>query len=94
MSVDEINVPKERQAQPTSEIRWVDGDQELADSLTKPWVYEQLMKALDLGKWSITFDAEMLSARRKRQLRKGSCKSEATQGKKKIGSDESSELLT
>ena len=33
---------KERLGQARVTIRWVDGDQELADSLTKPWTYEQL----------------------------------------------------
>ena len=51
-------------------IRWVDGDQELADCLTKPWVYDQLLRALDLGSWKIVFDSEMLSAKKKRQLQK------------------------
>ena len=48
------------------------GDQEMADCLTKPWVYEQLLPALDLGSWRIVFDADMLSAKKKRQLKKGS----------------------
>ena len=61
---------KERLAQACVTIKWVDGDQELADCLTKPWLYEQLMKALELGHWTLTFDAEIMSARRKRTLRK------------------------
>ena len=61
---------KERVQQANVMIRWVDGDQELADSLTKPWVYEQLLKALDLGCWMIVFDEAMLSAKKKRQLRR------------------------
>ena len=63
-------------------IRWVDGDQELADCLTKPWVYDQSLRALDLGSWKIVFDSEMLSAKNKRQLQKAlkSGKSETLEG--------------
>ena len=61
---------KERLSQANVSVRWVDGDQELADCLTKPWVYEQLLRALDLGSWKIVFDAGMVSAKKKRLLRR------------------------
>ena len=73
---------KERLSQAKVQIKWVDGDQELADSLTKPWVYEQLMRALDLGCWSIVFDSAMMSAKRKRQLNRSKDPSESVTGKK------------
>ena len=61
---------KERLSPANITVRWVDGDQELADCLTKPWVYEQLVRALDMGCWKLVFDTAMLSAKKKRQLRK------------------------
>ena len=39
-------------------LRWVDSDQELADGLTKMHAYDQLLRALQLNKWSIVFDAK------------------------------------
>ena len=81
---------KERFEQANVCVRWVDSDQELADSLTKPWVYEQLIRALDLGCWTIVFDAEMMSAKKKRQLRRNGdhAQNHSVIGKKKIGSSE------
>ena len=38
---------KERLPQARVVIRWVDGDRELADCLTKPWLHEQLLTALN-----------------------------------------------
>ena len=46
-------------------MKWVDGEQELADGLTKPWKHEPLIKALK----KVIFDPEFQSARRKRALR-------------------------
>lgn len=60
---------KERLAQACVKCRWVSGDQELADGLTKPWQGEQLIKALEKTKWCIIFDPEFMSAKRKRQLK-------------------------
>jgi len=60
---------KERLEQAGVQPRWVDSDQELADGLTKPWRFDQLVRALGLGRWSVFFDPEFVSARRKRQLR-------------------------
>ena len=50
-------------------LRWVDSDQELADGLTKMHAYDQLLRALQLNKWSIVFDERFVSAKRKRQNR-------------------------
>ena len=61
---------KERLAQANIRCRWVSGDQELADGLTKPWQGEQLVKALQKTRWSIIFDPEFISAKRKKQLGK------------------------
>ena len=63
---------KERLQQAKIVIKWVDGDQELADCLTKPWLHEQLMKALEIGAWTLTFDETIMSAKKKRQLKKQS----------------------
>ena len=61
---------KERMPEARVLVKWVDGDQELADCLTKPWLTEQLMKALEWGQWTLTFDEDMMSAKKKRQLKK------------------------
>ena len=39
---------KERLSQANVSVRWVDGDQELADCLTKPWVYDCTNNCLEL----------------------------------------------
>ena len=59
---------KERLRQANVRCRWVSGDQELADGLTKPWQGDQLIKALEKARWRIVFDPEFMSAKRKKQL--------------------------
>ena len=59
---------KERLQQANVRCRWVSGDQELADGLTKPWQGDQLIKALEKARWQIVFDPEFMSAKRKKQL--------------------------
>jgi hypothetical protein len=59
---------KERLSAARIDCRWVDSDQELADGLTKPFHFEQLLKALRLTRWSIHFDSNFTSAKRKRQM--------------------------
>lgn len=65
----ELLAIKERLGQARVNLRWVDGDQELADGLTKPWKHDPLIKALHSSKWRIVYDPEFQSARRKRALR-------------------------
>ena len=65
----ELLAIKERLSQARVSLKWVDGEQELADGLTKPWKHETLIKALQKGEWRIIFDPEFQSARRKRVLR-------------------------
>jgi hypothetical protein len=48
--------------------RWVNSDQELADGLTKPWKFDQLIKAMQKGCWRIIFDPDFVSARKARKL--------------------------
>jgi hypothetical protein len=44
------------------EPRWVSSEQEFADGLTKPWTFDQLLRALNLGVWSSHFDPLFVSA--------------------------------
>ena len=48
------------------EIRWVDGDQQLADGLSKVNEYEQLLKVGEKGLLSLVFDPQFTSAKKKR----------------------------
>ena len=47
-------------------FRWVDADQQLADGLSKPFVYNDLLQAFQRGVVSIQFDSKFTSAKRKR----------------------------
>ena len=49
-------------------LRWVDSDQEVADGFTKPFAFEQILRALRLGKWTIVFDPRFVSAKKKRKM--------------------------
>ncbi len=64
----ELLAVKERLKQANVDLKWVDGEQELADGLTKPWKHEPLIKALDRSEWRIIYDPAFQSARRKRAL--------------------------
>ena len=59
---------KERVRGAAIDPHWVDSDQELADGFTKAFSSEQLVKALTMGRRSIHFDPESMSAKRKRQM--------------------------
>lgn len=65
----ELLAIKERLNQAQVTLKWVDGDQEMADGLTKPWRHEPLLKAMRAYHWRIVYDPEVQSARRKRALR-------------------------
>ena len=71
----ELLAIKERLSQARVELKWVDGDQEMADGLTKPWKHESLVQALSKGFWRIVFDPEFQSARKKRAL--GRCQNDS-----------------
>ena len=47
--------------------RWIPGDQNLSDGLTKisPCALDALMRALRLGRWGIVFDETFTSAKKK-----------------------------
>lgn len=64
----ELLAIKERLKQARVELKWVDGEQELADGLTKPWKHEPLIVALDRSEWRIVYDPNFQSARKKRAL--------------------------
>lgn len=60
---------KERLKQAKVTLKWVDGELELADVLTKLGCHDALLRALQLGEWRIVYDPNFQSARRKRSLR-------------------------
>ena len=62
----ELLAVKERLLQAGVSLRWVNGDQELADGLTKGWKHEALIKALCDAHWRIVYDPEYQSARKVR----------------------------
>ena len=64
----ELLAVKERLKQANLDLKWVHGEQELADGLTKPWKHEPLITALDRNEWRIIYDPAFQSARRKRAL--------------------------
>ena len=49
----ELLATRERLNQANVCLRWVDGEQELADGLTKPWKHEPLMKVLKEPMWRL-----------------------------------------
>ena len=59
----------ERLNQANVRCRWVSGDQELADGLTKPWKGEQLIQALSQTTWRIVFDPNFVSGKKRKQVR-------------------------
>ena len=63
---------KERLRQARVTLKWVDGEQEMADGLTKPWKHEPLIKALSRRTWKLVYDPKFQSARRKRLLQNAS----------------------
>ena len=50
-------------------LRWVNGDSQLANSLTKEDELHQMFEFFRReGRWEIVYDPELLSGRRRRQL--------------------------
>ena len=51
------------------EVRWVHGDAQLANILTKDSEYQQILLFQSLGgRWRITYDEQLMSGKRRRQL--------------------------
>ena len=61
---------RERVAQAGVLYKWVDSDQQLADALSKPYVHESLLLALQRRVVKLQFDEEFVSAKRKRAWRR------------------------
>ena len=69
----ELLAIKERLHQAAVDLKWVDGEQEHADGLTKSGCHEPLLKALYQWWCRITCDPNFLSARKKRAQRYQLC---------------------
>ena len=52
------------------DCRWVDGGQQLADGLSKPFTIDSLITSLNRGTLSIVFDDKFVSAKRKKALQR------------------------
>ena len=72
----ELLAIKERLHQAAVDLKWVDGEPELADGQTKSGCHEPLFKALYQGWCRITYDSHFLSARKKRAQRYQLCAGE------------------
>lgn len=59
---------RERTQQAGICVKWCDSDQQLADGLSKPFHYDQLVEMFSLGVISIVFDPLFTSAKKKRQM--------------------------
>ena len=66
----EILSIRERTSQTGILVKWCDSDQQLADGLSKPFHYDQLIDLLSLGVVSVVFDPLFVSAKRKRQMQR------------------------
>lgn len=64
----EILSIRERTQQTGICVKWCDSDQQLADGLSKPFHYDQLVDLLSLGVISVIFDPLFTSAKKKRQM--------------------------
>lgn len=64
----EILSIRERTQQTGICVKWCDSDQQLADGLSKPFHYDQLIELLHLGLVSVVFDPLFISAKKKRQM--------------------------
>ena len=60
---------KERRIATGTECRWVDSDQQLADSLSKAFEFDALLHAFQKQKVALLFDPMFMSARKKRAQR-------------------------
>lgn len=60
---------KERRAATGTECRWVDSDQQLADSLSKAFEFDAILHAFQKRKIALLFDPMFMSARKKRAQR-------------------------
>lgn len=65
----ELLAIKERLGQARVTLKWVDGEQELADGLTKAGSHEPLLRTLHQGWCRIVYDPKFQSARKKRALK-------------------------
>lgn len=65
----ELLAIKQRLQQARVNLKWVNSDQQLSDSLTKSWVHETLLRALREAQWRIVYDPEYQSAKRIRAMR-------------------------
>ena len=63
INVETLGLHTEELRQAAVNLKWVDGEQELADPLTKPWKHDALAQALSRGEWRVVYDAEFQSAR-------------------------------
>ena len=72
----ELLAIKERLQQANVSLKWVNGDQELADGLTKPWKHEGLIQAMEGKHWRIVFDPAYQSAKRARAARQANLSEE------------------
>ena len=59
---------RERVKRAGVDCRWVDGGQQLADGLSKPFTIDSLITSLNRGTLSIVFDDKFVSAKRKKAL--------------------------
>ena len=64
----EILSIRERTKQTGICVKWCDSDQQLADGLSKPFHYDQLVDLLSLGVISVIFDPLFTSAKKKKQM--------------------------
>ena len=66
----EILSLRERVSATGMQYKWVDADQQLGDPLSKPFVYDNMLIALQKGRLALQFDEGFMSAKRKRAWRK------------------------
>ena len=66
----EILSLRERVSATGMQYKWVDADQQLGDPLSKPFVYDNMLIALQKGRLALQFDEGFMSAKRKRAGRK------------------------
>ena len=73
----EILSIRERTRQTGIVVKWCDSDQQLADGLSKPFHYDQLVDLLRLGLISIVFDPLFVSAKKKKLMQRQEQKEKA-----------------
>ena len=65
LSIEILSFRERKDATGTS-CKWVDSDQQLADSLSKAYQFEAMLLAFQRGRISLLFDPSFKSARKKR----------------------------